>query len=366
MTIFYVVLYALAGAVVCSLFMPVMIRFSNVLCLVDAPVSTRKIHRTPVPAIGGLVIACSAVLVLLFSGKAWQFAMYYPNWIFSVFALLLVSILDDRYNLPAVLRFGLQVLCAFLAAKEGFIITSLHGVFGIETLPVAAQYLLTIVVVTGITNAFNLIDGIDGLAGSLLFINLLTLALLAYIGGQLQWFFLLLPVLGAMPVFLRYNWNPAKVFLGDGGSVVLGFVAITLALHLSNVFAGGSYLVSGKLMMLLTGALVIIPATDMLRVSLHRVKKGVSPFSADKNHLHHWFLKHGVKHAHATTRLVFLQLFLLLFTIAASLYTSSTMLLIYQILMVAGYTVLVKLHTNFTRWYFLVRRMEYGRHYQYR
>lgn len=366
MTLLYAALYTLGGAVLCRLLMPVLLRFSAVLCLVDAPVSKRKVHRKPIPAVGGLVIAGATVLVLLLSGNALQLLLQYPKWFFSVVVLLLVSILDDRFNLPASLRLGIQLLCAFLAACEGFRITTLYGFMGIETLPVVAQYLLTMVVITGITNAFNLIDGIDGLAGSLLFINLLVLAPLAYVGAQIQWLLLLLPVLGALPVFLRYNWNPAKVFLGDGGSVVLGFVAITLALHLANVFANGTYVVSGKLMAALAGALVIIPATDMLRVSLHRAKKGVSPFKADKNHLHHWFLKHRVKHAHATTRLVFLQLFLLLFTLLASHYLTGITVLFCQLMAVAGYTLLVQLHTYFTRWYCMVKRMEYGRHYQYR
>lgn len=365
MSFFYALLYIFGGAVLCRLFMPAMQGFSHVLCLVDAPVNKRKVHHNPVPAVGGLVIACSVFLMFFLSGYAGQFLAQYPGWAFSVLLLLLVSVLDDRLNLPASLRFGVQLFCAFLVAREGFRITSLYGILGIETLPLPMQYLLTIVVITAITNAFNLIDGIDGLAGSLLFINLLVIALLLYIGGQTLWLYLVLPVLGALPVFLRYNWNPAKVFLGDGGSVVLGFIAITLSLYLANVFANDVYSISAKFMLTLTASLVMIPATDMLRVFLHRLKKGVSPFRADKNHLHHWFLKHRVKHAHATTRLVFLQLFLLLFTLSASFYLNEITVLLFQFVTVAAYTLLLQLHTHFTRWYLLIRRMEYRTRYQY-
>jgi UDP-N-acetylmuramyl pentapeptide phosphotransferase/UDP-N-acetylglucosamine-1-phosphate transferase len=223
-----------------------------------------------------------------------------------------LGILDDLKDLSAKYKFIVQVGLASLIALSGIRITSFEGLFGIAELPVSAQYTFTILAIVGITNAFNLIDGIDGLAGGLGFMSLVTLGTVSYhewrqqycIGGI---------CIGRRPcsLFLYFNFNPAKIFMGDTGSLVLGFVIAVLSIRLIqvNAFVAAPVLSHAPVFVL---GIVFIPVFDTLRVFALRIWKGGSPFIADKTHIHHLVTNQGFSHGFASKLICFIHGFVLI------------------------------------------------------
>lgn len=134
--------------------------------LVDKP-NYRKVHTTPVPLVGGISIAFSVALVILLSGNRLPFLMEYLPIITSGFVLLIVGVIDDKNDVNAKYKLAIQLLLSLIITFSGIRISSLYGLFGIYEIVVWAQYILTIIVITGVVNAFNLMDGVDGLVGGL-------------------------------------------------------------------------------------------------------------------------------------------------------------------------------------------------------
>jgi UDP-N-acetylmuramyl pentapeptide phosphotransferase/UDP-N-acetylglucosamine-1-phosphate transferase len=189
----------------------------------------------------------------------------------------------------------MQVAVASLIAFSGVRIESFNGIFGIYELPLTAQYSFTVIAITGITNAFNLIDGIDGLAGGLGFMSLMILGLFLTLSGDANNAIIAFALGGGLLGFLYYNFNPARIFMGDTGSLVLGFVVSVLCIKLIQ-------LNNGHFVRLLPHApvfalsIVAIPVFDTLRVFTLRIWRGKSPFDPDKNHIHHILTNNGWGH----------------------------------------------------------------------
>jgi UDP-N-acetylmuramyl pentapeptide phosphotransferase/UDP-N-acetylglucosamine-1-phosphate transferase len=161
-----------------------------------------------------------------------------------------------------------------------------------------AQYLITVVTIVGITNAFNLIDGIDGLAGGLGFMSLVTLGIFLTISKDLNYAMIAFALAGALLGFLYFNFNPARIFMGDTGSLVLGFVIAVLCVQLMKVNSIHPLPVVPNIYVFTLG-IVMIPVFDTLRVFGTRIWKGSSPFSADKTHIHHLITNKGFTHGFA-------------------------------------------------------------------
>jgi UDP-N-acetylmuramyl pentapeptide phosphotransferase/UDP-N-acetylglucosamine-1-phosphate transferase len=202
--------------------------------------------------------------------------------------------MDDLNDLRARNKFVIQLALALLIAFSGVRITSLNGILGIEE-PITAQYTLTVVAIAGITNSFNLIDGIDGLAGGLGFMSLVILGLFLTLGGDINIALIAFALAGGLLGFLYYNFNPARIFMGDTGSLVLGFVIAVLTVRLIQVNTTSSFnlLLNAPAFGL---SLVLIPVFDTLRVFSLRIWSGKSPFNADKTHIHHLLTNNGWSH----------------------------------------------------------------------
>jgi UDP-N-acetylmuramyl pentapeptide phosphotransferase/UDP-N-acetylglucosamine-1-phosphate transferase len=196
-------------------------------------------------------------------------------------------------------------------------ITDFHGVFGLSEIPFIASIGLTMFMIIVITNSINLIDGVDGLAGSLALIISLTYGYLFYQQGELEWMLISLSLSGALLGFLFFNFSPAKIFMGDAGSLTVGFLISIFTIHFieSNSPNMGLYsrLKSAPGVAL---ALLIVPLYDTLRVFILRALKRTSPFKADKNHLHHWLIKNGQSHAQVTLILATVNLLFILIAMA--------------------------------------------------
>ncbi|HSU28314.1 MAG TPA: MraY family glycosyltransferase [Chitinophagaceae bacterium] len=283
----------ISAFIVTLLIIPPIISIVKKLGLFDHP-GDHKIHSTPIPTLGGIAIIAGMMSALFmwfpFSSDGIQFSFF-----FSVGALLVVGILDDLRGLTARHKFVVQCGLAAVIALTGTRIISFEGLFGINELPLFAQYSITMLAIVGITNAFNLIDGIDGLAGGLGFMSLAVLGTYLSITGDMSYALIAFALAGGILAFLFFNFNPARIFMGDTGSLVLGFVIAVLCIRLLqvNLFAAKPVLQHAPVFVL---GIVLIPVFDTMRVFAVRIWSGHSPFMADKNHIHHLLTRTGVSH----------------------------------------------------------------------
>lgn len=280
--------------VVAMIVMPPLIRMIYRFKLFDVP-DLRKEHASPIPTMGGIA-SCLGMAVACAFWFGFSKDIFVVSFFFSMAVLLAIGMMDDLKNLSARYKFAIQIAVALLIAFSGVRITSFNGLFGINELSVSAQYTFTVLAITGITNAFNLIDGIDGLAGGLGFMSLVTLGIFLTLSGDSNNAVVAFALGGGLLGFLYYNFNPAKIFMGDTGSLVLGFVTAVLCIRLIqlNLDISTSVLPHAPIFVL---SIVMIPVFDTLRVFALRIWSGRSPFSPDKNHIHHLLTNNGWNHS---------------------------------------------------------------------
>jgi UDP-GlcNAc:undecaprenyl-phosphate/decaprenyl-phosphate GlcNAc-1-phosphate transferase len=300
--------------IVTLLTIPPLIQLIKRYKLYDIP-NERKKHQMPVPTMGGIAITAGFMVSLLIwlplRAEFGQLAFF-----LSVIALMFTGIMDDIKDLPAKYKFAIQLAIATLIALSGIRITSFNGLFGIYTLPVLSQYFFTILAIAGITNAFNLVDGIDGLAGGLAFMSLITLGIFLTLSGDVNTALIAFAVAGGVLAFLYFNFNPAKIFMGDTGSLVLGFTISVLCIRLLQVNTFSSHPVLPNAPVFVLG-ITLVPVFDTLRVFITRTWKGGSPFQADRTHIHHLLTNNGFSHVFAVRviciihALVLLEVYLL-------------------------------------------------------
>jgi len=278
------------------IFIPPVIFMVKRFKLFDRP-NARKEHIVPTPTFGGISIFAGMMVSLLFWFKFYN----HPSIITFFLSMILlfgVGIMDDLKDLAARYKLVIEAGVASLLAVSGIRITSFGGLFGINELHIMAQYIITVVAIVGITNAFNLIDGIDGLAGGLGFMSLVTLGIFLTISKDLNYAMIAFALAGALLGFLYFNFNPARIFMGDTGSLMLGFVIAVLCVQLMKINSIHPTPVVPNIYVFTLG-IVMIPVFDTLRVFGTRIWKGRSPFSADKTHIHHLITNKGFTHAFA-------------------------------------------------------------------
>ena len=335
---------------------PLLIKYSSLLKLVDQP-NGRKVHIKPIPAIGGLSIFLSFIITAFVFSTLHKVLATYTILFGTMFILMITGVLDDRINLSPKLRLLIQIVSALLIAHSGIRIDSLCGLFGVHSIPLIAQYLITVFIITGITNAFNLLDGIDGLLGFLSIVLLVVLAILSFFSQLYLVLLFIIPLISALLIFIKFNWKPAKIFLGDGGSLMLGFFMTVIAIHiLTNAYTVHPKYIHQFLSQIT--ALFMLPVIDTLRVFYSRVKKGNSPFSADKNHIHHWFVKQHLTHNLAVKRIVAFQVILLIISLLLSFILPITWLLIIQVISVLIYTLTLQTTYQFHNNYRMIKHLE--------
>lgn len=295
--------------VVTLITIPPIIAIIKKYSLYDIP-DARKEHTTPIPTMGGVAIVAGMLTALLlwfpFTNSIVQICFF-----FSVIVLFGLGLMDDLKNLSAKYKFVVQIGLAILIALSGIRITSFDGLFGIHELPLMAQYTFTILAIVGITNAFNLIDGIDGLAGGLGFMSLVTLGIFLTMAGDINTALIAFALAGSLFAFLYFNFNPAKIFMGDTGSLVLGFIVATLCIRLMaiNLSIANPVLTHAPVFVL---SIVLIPVFDTIRVFTIRIWNGKSPFAPDKTHIHHLLTNQGFTHGFTTKLICFLHGFVLI------------------------------------------------------
>lgn len=277
---------------------PLLTRIAGPLGMIDWP-DSRKVHSRPIPRVGGIAIAIGLLSAVLMRGELEARLTAYCA---GLIILLIFGVLDDRFSLSPFWKALGQVLAASIVMYFGEItVTAVRGDVDHTVAPWLALP-LTLVFLVGATNAINLADGLDGLAGG---ITLLCLSGLALLGLASSSAFVILGALsaaGAVIGFLRFNTHPARVFMGDAGSQVLGFTAAVLSLSVAR-----DYPYSAALPLLLLG----VPIIDTLIVMAERLAHGRSPFRADRRHVHHRLLELGFHQDEAVTVLCAAQAALL-------------------------------------------------------
>jgi UDP-GlcNAc:undecaprenyl-phosphate GlcNAc-1-phosphate transferase len=251
----------------------------------------RKVHASPVPKVGGLAMAVGALVPVLFVVDGGGLV---NSVLIGALILVVFGLADDLKTLSWKAKFAGQIAAALVVVLYGRLTICFLGAWLPEgmLLPDAVAVPLTVLVIVGVTNAINLSDGLDGLAGGTSLLVFGCIGLLAFTSAEFpdQGFVVLLcaAVAGAIIGFLRFNTFPATVFMGDTGSQLLGFLAITLALGVTQ----RGRLLSPLLPLLLLG----FPVLDTLTVMAERMAAGRSPFQPDKNHFHHKLLRLGLFH----------------------------------------------------------------------
>ena len=280
---------------------PPLARWAPVLGLTDRP-GPRKVHRAPVPRVGGLAMAVGVLLPALLTVPLIPAVR---GVLLGLLILLIFGLWDDRAVLGYRTKFVGQVLAVAVCMAVGRVQIGDVTVGGLDLLPGPAAWLVTFVFLIGVTNAVNLSDGLDGLAGGMVLLCLCAIALFAAAAGKPNVTSLCLIEGGAVLGFLRFNTHPARIFMGDSGSQVLGFTVGALALLATQ---GENATVSPALPLLLLG----LPILDTLTAMARRIRAGRSPFAADSNHLHHRLLALGFAHREAVATVYLLQVALVL------------------------------------------------------
>lgn len=280
--------------------MPVIIRLFKSIDLLDIP-DKRKIHSISTPSLGGIAIFIGIVFSLILSSTLLDLSTQ-KYLLGGLVLIFLLGVRDDLSSLQARHKLVVQIFAAFLVVYFGETkIEGLSGLFGIDSFPWYFSEIFTVFVIVVMTNAFNLIDGIDGLAGSIGLLISLIFGWIFLSNGSLVEAGFSLAMSGGILAFLLYNWYPSKVFMGDTGSMTIGFMLTTLLINFLNIEAA-SITFSAPIAFSL--ALFILPVYDTLRVFLIRFFEGNSPLSPDRNHVHHVLLKFGLNHGKSTIILV--------------------------------------------------------------
>lgn len=267
--------------------LPNLSHIANRIGLIDIP-DERKTHKMPRPLVGGIGIIISATFSSLVFVPLHGMRGYFAG----LAVLLLVGFFDDFQELGHRKKFLAQILATTLLTYLSKVYLSDFGdLLGMGPIIVPdisfLSWMVTVFCVVGVTNAVNMIDGLDGLAGGVTFISFMTFSVLSSLSGNSTLMLLNLALAGAVLGFLKYNWAPSVLFMGDAGSLCLGFSLSFMAVALTQ---GESTMVRPIIVLLV----LAVPISDTIVVMTKRVCNKKSPFKPDRTHLHHILVQHGL------------------------------------------------------------------------
>ncbi|REE01625.1 MraY family glycosyltransferase [Marinoscillum furvescens] len=336
----YLTLSIIAAFLMTFILLPVIIKVSRSVDLLDIP-DRRKVHQISTPSLGGVAIFIGFMMALLMAVPL-AGLVEIKYFLFGLVVIFILGVRDDISSLLAKNKLLTQVFAAVLVVNFTDIkLTGFYGIFGIYEMPAWFHIPLSLFVIVGLTNSFNLIDGIDGLAGSVAVFILSVLGWSFLSIGESTYAVVCISAIGALLAFLFFNWHPSKVFMGDTGSLMLGFMISSLAIKFINsgtiVFDGVT--LGGDATVGLAIALLILPIYDTSRVFAIRFRNGKNPLDPDRNHLHHGLLRLGLNHSKATLVLLIFNVIIFSSTLYLSNWMTNGPLLICAL----GVTVLLTL-----------------------
>lgn len=278
---------------------PVIIKVAQAKRLYDEPDDDRKIHLKPIPSLGGLAMFIGLTLCILLTIN-FSIAQEFQYYIAAFLVIFFIGIKDDIIAISPITKLiGQLIAGGILIFKGNLLITDMQGFLGVHHLETTLSYFLTLFVIILIINAFNLIDGVDGLAGTIGLVACSIFGIFFLLNNNMPYAILALGFAAAIVAFLVYNFHPAKIFMGDTGSLLLGLVSSILIIKF--VETAGQLHPQPLVAVPAVGfSIILLPLMDTLRVFVFRVLKGTSPFRPDRNHIHHLLLDRGFNHGKVT------------------------------------------------------------------
>jgi len=321
--------------------------------VMDVP-NQRKVHSCPMPKSGGIAMALGVLVPILFWVPTTEFVSAV---LIGAGIIVFFGLIDDIRNLEWKTKLAGQCVGALVVILYGGVkIKSLGMLLPNDVLlPDWFAIPFTLIAIVGVTNAINLSDGLDGLAGGISLLSFICIGCLAYCGENIVVALLSIAIVGAILGFLRFNTYPAVLFMGDAGSQLLGFLAVTFSLTLTQ----GNTFYTTLLPLILLG----FPVLDTLTVMFERLARGRSIFAADKNHFHHKLIRLGLYHTEAVLVIYIFQAFLVTFAFIFRFYSEWFFLIFYIFFstgILSGFFIAKKKGWRFKR-YDLVDRVIKGR-----
>ena len=309
---------------------PPIIRVALKKKLYDVPVA-RSSHTKVTPRLGGVAIFAGTI----FSIMLWTpFSRYGGDLQFVLCAFILIFLVGVKDDIDAIApskKLVVEILAAvILIFKAGVKISSLQGVMGINEIGVVFSTVLTVFTIIVIINAINLIDGINGLSGSLVIVIASTLGVWFMLIQRYDLAIMAVSASGATAAFLKYNYSPAQIFMGDTGALLLGLICSILTINFIELNSELSVNHPFKLNAAPAVAIgiLILPLFDTLRVFVTRVLRGKHPLYPDRTHIHHLLIDSGLSHTQATAILVGVNIFFIILVLLLQRYTNSTILIL--------------------------------------
>jgi len=334
-----VLLTASVSFIISFLAIPVVLQIAEQKKLYDVP-DERKVHTHAVTSLGGVGIFGGFLLAALLSIQGYlnpEFQYFFA----AALVIFFLGLKDDLVVLSASKKFVGQVVAASIIIHLGGIrLDSMHGLFGFEQLPDAFGLALTYLTIIVVINSFNLIDGIDGLATSLGILTMLIFGTYFFMVGLQAYALLAYSLGGSLVAFLIFNHHPAKIFMGDSGSLMIGLVNAILVIKFINVASDPAITIPIGSAAAIGFSILIVPLLDTLRVFAIRIFKGCSPFTPDRNHIHHLLLSRGLGHAAITLICVSINIAFVVFAYSFRGVGSTYLLLMMLALSFAGFGLL--------------------------
>ena len=302
-----VILTGSVSFIITFLAIPAIMRVADEKKLFDLP-DQRKLHRNAIASLGGVGIFLGFFLASLLTIKGEE-RPELQYCFASGIVVFFLGLKDDILVISALKKFlGQLAAAAIVIHLAGIRIESMHGVFGLGTLPLPLSYLLSYITIIVVVNAYNLIDGVDGLAGSLGVLTTSIFGVYFFWANMPVYSLLAFGMTGSLLAFLVFNFNPAKIFMGDSGSLLLGLVNAILVMKFIKVADAPSAVVPIASAVAVGFSILVVPLLDTLRVFSMRIAKGRSPFVPDRNHIHHLLLDRGLNHRNVTVTCVGLNI----------------------------------------------------------
>ena len=295
---------------------PSIIRIAREKGLTDEP-GERRSHTVSTPSLGGIGIFAG----VLFSIIAWTPYQLFGGLQYilcSCIVIFLIGVKDDIIPSQPLKKLIGQIFAAWILVQVAEVrIPSLFGIFGVGELPMMWSMLLSIFTIIVIINAFNLIDGVNGLTGTICVITAVAFGSWFYLVGHAEYTILASALIGSTVAFLKYNWTPAKIFMGDTGSLLIGLLLSVLTIEFIEIHSvldptEPYYFPAAPAAAI---GFLIVPLFDTLRVFVTRILRGRSPLSPDRNHIHHLLVDFGLTHVQTSLVLGLVALFFIVLAV---------------------------------------------------
>jgi UDP-GlcNAc:undecaprenyl-phosphate GlcNAc-1-phosphate transferase len=317
----------LSGAIV-HITVPLLRSVAFKLDLYDKPDEKRKLHTEYIPTLGGIALFLAFFVGFSVSGFASQMQGY-SYFAAAMLMLFFTGMKDDLVGLSPLKKLLVEVAVGMmLIFGSGIYISNFYGVLGIGELPFAVSVVITLFTMIVVVNAYNLIDGVDGLAGGIGVIASLFFGIGFFVAGDYAMGMLSAVVVAALAGYLLHNFHPASIFMGDTGSLIIGFLLAVQAIQFVGLNESVAFTTAfGPISSVMPVAILMIPLYDTLRVFILRAKRGDSPFDPGRDHIHHILIGMGMGHRKTSLTLYAMSIVITLTTYLFSMWNVNVLVL---------------------------------------